>query len=80
MASTPSWAVEHCTLVAENLMLAARTAGLATCWIGFAQTYNTRRKGRARAAAGLPADRAVGHPASFPPPVPRKAADINWIG
>jgi hypothetical protein len=51
MASTPSWAVEHCTLVAENLMLAARTAGLATCWIGFAQTYNTRRKGRARAAA-----------------------------
>jgi len=28
----------------------------------------------------LPADRAVGHPASFPPPVPRKAADINWIG
>jgi len=31
------WAVEDCALAAENLMLAARGAGLGTCWIGFSQ-------------------------------------------
>ena len=27
------WAIEDCSLAAENLMLAARGAGLGTCWI-----------------------------------------------
>ena len=37
VAESP-WAVENCSLAAENLMLAARAAGLGTCWIGFAQS------------------------------------------
>jgi nitroreductase len=38
-AAESPWAVETCSLAAENLMLAARAAGLGTCWIGFAQKW-----------------------------------------
>ncbi len=83
-ATEGRWAVENCALAAENLMLAARAAGLGTCWIGFAQTWLGTPEGKD--ALGLPPEHLpvapiiVGHPASFPPPVPRKAPRINWIG
>ena len=38
VAESP-WMVEDCSLAAENLMLAARAAGLGTCCIGFAQAW-----------------------------------------
>ena len=78
------WAVENCSLAAENLMLTARAAGLGTCWIGFAQTWLGTPEGKM--ALGLPeiylpvAPIIVGHPKSAPPPVPRKAPEIRWIG
>lgn len=78
------WAVEDCALAAENLMLAARAAGLGTCWIGFAQGYLGTPEGKA--ALQLPpaykpvAPIIVGHPRSTPAPVPRKEAEIRWIG
>ena len=78
------WAVEDCALAAENLMLAARAAGLGTCWIGFAQTWLGTPEGKA--AIELPATCVpiapiiVGHPKAAPPPVPRKTAEIRWIG
>ncbi len=77
------WAVEDCALAAENLMLAARAAGLGTCWIGFAQTWLGTPDGKA--ALKLPpthlpvAPIIVGHPKSAPPPVPRKEPEIHWI-
>lgn len=83
VAESP-WAVEDCSLAAENLMLAACAAGLGTCWIGFAQAWLGTAEGKA--ALGLPASYVpvapiiVGHPKSAPPPVPRKAPDIRWIG
>ena len=76
------WAVEDCSLAAENFMLAARAAGLGTCWIGFAQKWLGTREGKA--ALGIPdtyvpvAPLIVGHPASEPPPVPRKEPEIRW--
>jgi nitroreductase len=79
-----SWAVEDCSLAAQNLMLAARAAGLGTCWIGFAQAWLGTPEGKA--ALELPptyvpvAPIIVGHPKSASPPVPRKDADIRWIG
>lgn len=79
-----TWAVEDCSLAAENLMLAAHAAGLGTCWIGFAQTWLGTPDGKA--ALRLPPDYVpiapiiVGHPKSAPAPVPRKPADIRWIG
>jgi len=75
---------EDCALAAENLMLAARGAGLGTCWIGFAQSYLGTAEGKA--ALGLPAAHKpaapiiVGHPRSEPPPVPRRKPEIRWIG
>jgi nitroreductase len=78
------WAVEDCALAAENLMLAARGAGLGTCWIGFAQGWLATPEGKAllkipetfRPVAPI----IVGHPKSLPPPVPRKEPEIRWIG
>lgn len=78
------WAVEDCALAAENLMLAARAEGLGTCWIGFAQGWLQTPEGRQ--ALDLPATFLpvapiiVGRPASFPPPAPRREAQIRWIG
>jgi nitroreductase len=78
------WTVENCALAAENLMLAARAAGLGTCWIGFAQTWLGTPEGKA--ALNLPAKYVpvapiiVGHPKSAPSAVPRKEPEIRWIG
>ena len=78
------WAVEDCALAAENLMLAACDAGLGSCWIGFAQAWLQTEQGRA--LLGLsPRDLPVapvilGHPKTPIGPVPRRPADIRWIG
>ena len=78
------WAVEDCALAAENLMLAARGAGLGTCWIGFAQGWLATPEGKALLkipAAYRPcAPIILGHPKLEPPPIPRKAPEISWIG
>lgn len=78
------WAVADCALAAQNLMLAARDAGLGSCWIGFAQGWFDTPEGKAAIqvpAASLPvAPIIIGHPkAATIPPVPRKAAEIRWI-
>lgn len=78
------WAVENCSLAAQNLMLAARSARLGTCWIGFAQVWLTTPEGKS--ALELPASYVpvapivVGHPKTIPAAVPRKSPDIHWIG
>jgi nitroreductase len=81
--SDNAWAVENCALAAENLMLAARAAGLGTCWIGFAQGWLRTNEGRAllRLPEGwLPvAPIIVGHPKALPAPVPRKEPEIHWV-
>jgi len=78
------WAVEDCALAAENLMLAARGAGLGSCWIGFAQSFLNTPEGKALlklpAAYKPVAPIIVGRPTSPPPPVPRKTPDIRWVG
>ncbi len=78
------WAVEDCALAAEHLMLAARGAGLGSCWIGFAQNWLATADGKA--ALQLPptylpiAPIIIGHPLSEPPAVLRKDPEIRWIG
>jgi len=78
------WIVEDCALAAENLMLSAHAAGLGTCWIGFAQAYLNTPAGKK--LLGLPeawvpaAPIILGHPKAIPPPVPRKAPEIRWVG
>lgn len=78
------WNVEDCALAAENLMLAAYAAGLGTCWIGFAQSFLNTPEGKnllGLPAAWVPvAPIIVGHPKGVPPPVPRKAPELRWVG
>lgn len=77
------WAVEDCSLAAENLMLAAHATGLGTCWIGFAQGWLGTPDGKS--ALKLPdtdlpvAPIIVGHPKSVPSAVSRKPPRIDWI-
>jgi nitroreductase len=77
------WAVIDCSLAAENLMLAARAAGLGSCWIGFAQSWLATSHGKM--ALNIPptylpvAPIIVGHPQALPPPVPRKEPEVRWI-
>ncbi|MDE2296418.1 MAG: nitroreductase [Gammaproteobacteria bacterium] len=78
------WAVENCALAAENLMLRACADGLGTCWIGLAQSWLATPDGK-RALRLSPdcvpvAPIIVGEPATPPPPVPRNAPRIAWIG
>jgi nitroreductase len=79
-----SWAVEDCSLAAENLMLTAHAAGLGTCWIGFAQGWLGTPEGKALLklpATYLPvAPIIVGHPAAKVSLVPRKEPEMRWIG
>ena len=78
------WVVEDCALAAENMMLAAHSEGLGTCWIGFAQGFLNTPEGKA--AFSLPATWMpvapiiVGLPKVVPAPVPRKEPQIRWIG
>jgi len=78
------WAVVNCALAAENLMLAACEEGLGTCWIGFAQSWLASSAGKA--LLGIPslhlpvAPIILGHPHGVTPAVPRKAAEVRWIG
>lgn len=78
------WVTIDCSLAAQNLMLAARAIGLGTCWIGFAQSYLATPEGKAQInlpPAYLPiAPIIAGYPVSFPAPVPRKPAEIRWVG
>jgi nitroreductase len=74
---------EDCAVAAENLMLAARAAGLGTCWIGLAEPWLETPDGKT--LLKLPpnykpvAPIIVGHPKSEPPPVPRKDPEIRWL-
>ncbi len=83
-ATADGWAVENCSLAAQNLMLAAYAAGLGTCWIGLSQGWLATSAGKA--ALRLPdsclpvAPIVVGRPKSQPPLVPRKEPQIRWIG
>ena len=78
------WIVEDCALAGAQLMLAAHGFGLASCWIGFAQSFLNTAEGKSM--LDLPptwvpvAPIVVGHPKSAPPPVPRRQPDVRRIG
>ncbi len=74
---------EDCCLTAQTLMLAAREAGLGTCWIGLGRPWLDLPE--TKAELGLPREYAVvapiilGHPARWPEPHGRRAPEIHWL-
>jgi len=77
------WAVEDCSLAAQNLMLAVHAMGLGSCWIGFAEGYLETAEGKAMIqldpAVRPVAPIIVGHPKTMPQPVARKAPRVQWV-
>jgi nitroreductase len=82
--SSDEGVAEDCCLAAENLMLAAHGAGLGTCWIGFARPWlnlpESIKELHVPAHYVPVAPIAIGHPKTAAAPVPRRHADILWIG
>jgi nitroreductase len=77
---------EDCACAAENMMLAARSLGLGSCWIGFARPLGADEKTRAELRVpeghGLKAALVFGFPANDPGKAPARNEDviINWVG
>ncbi len=81
--SSESQSAEDCCLAAEILMLAAREAGLGTCWIGLARPWldlpATKRD------FGLPehyhvvAPIVLGYPKTWPQSHGRSPAEVHWL-
>ncbi len=78
-----AWAIEDCSLAAENFMLAACAEGLGTCWVGIAEEWIGTQEGRdmlGLAPGCIPvAPIIVGHPAETPATVRRREPQIRWI-
>ena len=83
-SSQRPWVGENCALAAQNLMLAAYSDGLGTCWIGLAQGYLNTAAGKD--ALGLPsswvpvAPIIVGYPNAETPLIARLEPEIRWVG
>jgi nitroreductase len=82
--STAEQDSEDCCLAAQTLMLAARDAGLGTCWIGLARPWlnlpATKRELGLPAECRVVAPLVLGFPTAWPEPHGRKPADIRLRG
>jgi nitroreductase len=74
---------EDCCLAAQTLMLAARDAGLGTCWIGFSRPWlnlpEIKRELGIVASYHVVAPIVLGHPASWPESHGRNRPEIHWV-
>jgi nitroreductase len=76
-------AIEACCLAAQNLLLAAREEGIATCWIGLSRPWFDLRS--TKIELGLPeayrvvAPIILGYPKTWPGSPGRQAAEIRWM-
>ncbi len=75
---------EHsCPLACENMMLAAHSLGLASCWVGFGAMVTDDRE--VRSLLGLQEGDAIfgpillGYPKAHPPRPPKKDPKVKWI-
>jgi nitroreductase len=81
--SGDSQASEDCCLAAQTLMLAARDAGLGSCWIGLGRPWLDLPE--TKAELGLPREYHViapivmGYPTAWPESHGRNAPEIHWL-
>lgn len=77
--------LQDCSCAAQNMMLAARSLNIGSCWIGFADiVLNKSRKIRKKLniplSHGIMATIALGYPEKFPEKaLPRREVKEEWI-
>jgi nitroreductase len=75
---------EDCCLAAQTLMLAARDAGLGTCWIGFSRPWLNLPEIKSELgiapAYHVVAPIVLGYPTGWPESHGRSQPEIHWIG
>jgi len=84
MAKSPdAQAAEDCFLAAQNLILAARDAGIGSCWIGFARPWlnlpSTKKELALPASCHVVAPIVLGYPKSWPESHGRRVPEILWL-
>ncbi|HZX44050.1 MAG TPA: nitroreductase family protein [Candidatus Nanoarchaeia archaeon] len=74
-----------CACAGQNMMLVARSLGIGSCWIGYADLVINKKRNVMR-ELGVPEDHKVmghlifGYPIKFPEKaLPRKMEEIKWI-
>jgi len=84
-AKDNKWTDKDCSCAAQNMMLAARSLGIGSCWIGYADyVFNKSRKMMKK--LGVPKNMKVkahivfGYTDRFPAPIPKDDSDIvGWV-
>ena len=77
------YADNSCPLACENMMLAAHSLGLGTCWVGFGAMVT--EDAEVRKLLDLQEGEAIfgpillGYPAADPPRPPKKGPKVKWI-
>jgi len=85
LAKSPeAQAMEDCCLAAENLMLAARDQGIASCWVGFARPWLNLPEIKHELGLAekyhVVAPIVLGHPVAWPSSHGRNVPEIQWLG
>lgn len=77
--------LQDCACAAQNIMLAARSLGIGSCWIGFADIVFSKSAKISR-GIGIPRSHsimttlALGYPEKFPSKaLPRKDVKVEWV-
>jgi nitroreductase len=77
--------LQDCSCAAQNIMLAARSLGVGSCWIGFADiVFNNnpllKKKLKIPISHKVMATIALGYPVRFPESaLPRKESKVEWV-
>jgi len=82
-AISTSGGIGDCAAACQNMMLAAHSMGLASCWVGFGNMVRTDPDLDAMLELGegetLLAPIVFGYPKDVPEPPPRKAPVVKWL-
>jgi len=79
--------VQDCSLAAQNMMLAARSLNIGSCWIGFADLVINRKR-KLMTSLGVPKDHKImahlifGYPIKFPEKAGERKKEtgvVKWI-
>ncbi len=76
---------QDCACAAQNIMLAARSLGIGSCWIGFSDIV-LNKSAKISKSIGIPMNHnvmatiALGYPEKFPSnALPRKDCKVEWV-